>query len=81
MFQATSDRTNYQGRYVMRHPWTGDENCPEADRYREQLYERQKKEAQNLASLTGWSLNDIHQRMDLGSGPTGGSWWDRLWGE
>ena len=40
VFQETGDRTNFQGRYVLRHPWTGTETCGEADAYRRDLPER-----------------------------------------
>jgi hypothetical protein len=30
MFQQTSDRTNFQARYVLRHPWTGSDSCSAA---------------------------------------------------
>ena len=28
VFQETADRANFQGRYVLRHPWKGDASCP-----------------------------------------------------
>ncbi len=30
VFQETGDRTNFQGRYVLRHPWTGEAKCEAA---------------------------------------------------
>src|SRR5688572_16340921 len=56
VFQETGDRTNFQGRYVMRHPWTGDASCDGARAYRLSVRERQEQEAQQLASLTGWPV-------------------------
>ena len=32
MFQETGDRSNFQGRYVLRHPWKGKATCPAAER-------------------------------------------------
>lgn len=62
VFQETGDRQNFQGRYVVRHAWNGSPDaCPEARRYFEQLRQRQEREAQTLASLTGWSLEDIRR--------------------
>jgi hypothetical protein len=83
VFQETADRANFQGRYVLRHPWTGSEDCPEARQYREQLARRQAREAEALASLTGWSLDDIRKRM--GPAPAAGkaderTWWQKMWG-
>jgi len=81
VFQETADRTNFQGRYVLRHAWTGDDDCPVAREYRRSVRTRQEGEAQTLASLTDWDIEEIRQKMDLGgnSTETGGSWWERLW--
>ena len=81
VFQQTGDRQNFQGRYVMRHPWTGTETCSEADTYRRSLVTRREQEAQTLASLTGWDINEIRRRQ--GAGPRAAvdnrPWWERLW--
>jgi hypothetical protein len=65
----TSDRSNFQGRYVLHHPWKGDTGCEAGARYRASLPARFQKEAENLAGLTGWSLADIHARMALNGQP------------
>ena len=59
----TRDRENFQGRYVLRHPWRGASACSRADAYRESLTPRFEQEARNLSSLTGWKAADIEQRM------------------
>jgi hypothetical protein len=64
VFQETADRENFQARYVLRHPWTGADSCPAAGRYRLELSVRREREAQALASLTGWNINDIRKKMD-----------------
>ena len=47
VFQETQDRTNFQARYVLRHPWAGDvDACPEAKLYFEGVRRRQEHEAQ-----------------------------------
>jgi hypothetical protein len=81
VFQETGDRTNFQGRYVLRHPWTGESSCEQADVYRKSLPERQEREAQVLASLTGWDIRAIREKMELDpSIPTvEQKWWERLW--
>lgn len=81
MFQDTSDRVNFQARYILRHPWTGSEECAAATTYRQQLRERHEREAQTLASLTGWNIGDIRKTMHLASGPIGKekTWYQRLW--
>ncbi|MEM7354562.1 MAG: DUF2330 domain-containing protein [Acidobacteriota bacterium] len=83
-FQETGDRSNYQGRYVIRHPWQGSPNeCRAARAYFSELERRQQKNAETLASLTGWDLADIRQRMDLTEQPAlaedGEPWWKKLW--
>jgi hypothetical protein len=81
MFQETSDRNNFQARYVLRHPWTGTEDCPAATAYRQQLRERYEREAQTLASLTGWNIGDIRTQMNIASLPVSEEkrWYQRLW--
>ena len=85
VFQQTADRTHFQGRFVIRHPWTGDDDCPGAVAYRAALGGRRAKEAQALASLTGWSLEDIRGRMgvsaDWSREEDRMTWWQRLWGK
>jgi hypothetical protein len=86
VFQETGDRTNFQGRYVLRHAWTGSIRCEEAAAYTRALPERHEREAQALVSLTGWSIEDVRRRMGLDpsrpQGPPAGElpWWRRLWG-
>ena len=81
LFQETSDRANFQARYILRHPWTGTDDCSAAKTYRQQLRERHEREAQTLASLTGWNISDIRKTMNLASVPAGGEkkWYQRLW--
>jgi hypothetical protein len=62
-FLETRDRENFQGRYILRHPWSGSASCPAAEEYRKSLPARFAQEARNLANLTGWPLRDIETRM------------------
>ena len=64
VFMETRDRENFQGRYVLRHPWTGTASCPAAEQYRASLPVRNKQQADNLASITGWSAQEIATRME-----------------
>ncbi len=83
IFQETADRTNFQGRYVLRHAWKGEESCEAAKQYREHLRIRAEQEAKTLASLTGWSINDIRGKMgpvDAGLKPDDRPWWMKMWG-
>jgi hypothetical protein len=63
VFQETGDRTNFQGRYVLRHAWTGADTCPAAIQYRHEVPQRLENEARTLALLTGWSIDDIRRQM------------------
>jgi hypothetical protein len=65
----TADRTNFQGRYVLNHPWRGAASCEAGDKYRAALPARFQKEAGNLANLTGWSLADITRKMAANGQP------------
>lgn len=80
-FQETSDRSNFQARYILRHPWTGADECPAATAYRQQLRERYEREAQTLANLTGWNIGDIRKQMNIASLPVGEEkkWYQKLW--
>jgi hypothetical protein len=62
----TGDRSNFQGRYVLRHLWQGAAKCDAGERYRASLPARFKREARNLADLTGWSQAEIEKRMEVG---------------
>ena len=82
MFQETGDRQNYQGRFVIRHAWKGEASCDISD-YEKAVRERQEREAQQLANLTGWDIDDVRDRMNLLAGTDGERekqpWWKRLW--
>ncbi|HEX5716434.1 MAG TPA: DUF2330 domain-containing protein [Thermoanaerobaculia bacterium] len=83
VFQETGDRQNFQGRYILRHPWKGDDRCEAAQTYRRELPKRMEREAQTLASLTGWDIQKIRGRMNLkASGPPAEDdepWWKAIW--
>jgi hypothetical protein len=59
----TRDRTNFQGRYVLRHPYAGNASCKAMEDYRAGLPARFAREAETLAALTGWSRAEIEARM------------------
>ncbi len=81
IFQETPDRASFQARYILRHPWTGQDECPAATAYRQQLRERYEREAQTLATLTGWNIGDIRRTMNFetASAPIEKPWYQRLW--
>ena len=83
VFQETADRTTFQGRYILRHPWKGAEACEAAKRYDEELRRRADREAQTLAALTSWPIDEIRTKMRAEYGDLPGEpspWWRRLWG-
>ena len=85
-FQETGDRTNFQGRYVMRNPFKGELNCEAGADYARRLQDRFETEATQLASLTGWDVNDIRNKMRANgqTPPTPPQieqkpWWEKMW--
>ncbi|MDJ0796616.1 MAG: DUF2330 domain-containing protein [Calothrix sp. MO_167.B12] len=77
MFQETSNRQFFQGRYVLRHPYTGETNCRAGRKYKQSLSRRFEKEAQTLAKLTTWNIQDIRKKMKLGGQQTT-PWWQNF---
>ena len=87
-FKTTGDRSNFQGRYILRHAYEGEMDCPEAETYVEQVNKRKEKEIKTLANLTGWKTGDIRDRIDE-SGQGGFltplkekpkvDWWNKIW--
>ncbi|HUH85402.1 MAG TPA: DUF2330 domain-containing protein [Stellaceae bacterium] len=63
-FMETRDRENFQGRYVLRHPYAGKTACRAADDYYDALPDRFAQEAETLADLTGWDEKAIKARME-----------------
>ena len=83
-FQDTPNRENYQGRYILRHPFTGKITCDEGKRYKKELVKRQETEAQTLANLTGWEINQIRKKMGINltqKKEEDESWWDSVFGD
>jgi len=88
VFQETSNQDNFQGRYVLRHPFKGTSQCLEATRYDGDLNARREREAQNLAQLTGWKIEDIRRKVQTvkitetapdAAPPAPAPWYRRVW--
>jgi len=81
VFQNTGDTKNYQGRYVLRHPWKGKaDQCERAEKYFKDLGPRMEQRAENLVELTGWDLKEVVAKMDIPKeAKSAGPWWDSLW--
>jgi hypothetical protein len=63
VFQETGDRENFQGRYILRHPWKGEAKCDAAKAYLQHQPKAREEEAQNLSRLTGWDIDTIRERV------------------
>jgi hypothetical protein len=72
-FVETSDRQNFQARYVLHHPYAGATSCEAGKRYEASLPDRYRHEADNLADLTGWSRQTIAARMASAGQPITGA--------
>jgi len=70
VLMETRDRSNFQGRYVLNHPWKGATTCEAGAKYRASLPQRFREEAQNLVNLTGWPLADVLAEMEATGQPT-----------
>ncbi len=86
MFQETTNKENFQGRYVLQQPFEGSVSCEAGKGYKEGLGRRQDQEAITLASLTGWPVNDIRKKIgrpgsedDKPDDKKPNKWWKKLW--
>ena len=90
MLHETADRQNFQGRYVLRHPFKGKAYCEAGADYFGSLPQRFEREAQNLANLSGMPLQEVRERMEA-SGQSftprdvpardPRPWWEKMWDE
>jgi Na+-translocating ferredoxin:NAD+ oxidoreductase RnfD subunit len=58
MFQVTPNTDNYQARYIVTHPATGDFSCEAGKKYLKELKERRTDEMEMLTYLTGKGYSD-----------------------
>lgn len=58
VFQVTPNTENYQARYIVTHPATGDFNCDAGKKYLKELKQRRSDEMEMLAYLTGKTYKD-----------------------
>ncbi|MEM9273729.1 MAG: DUF2330 domain-containing protein [Cyanobacteria bacterium P01_F01_bin.143] len=82
IFQETGNRQLFQGRYVIRHPFREQISCDAGQDYQRSVKNRQETEAQTLANLTGWDINEIRSKIDFISVDANNSeqpWWRNLW--
>ena len=57
-FQVTPNPENFQARYIITHPATGDLGCEAGKRYVKDLKERRQMEMETLEYLTGKTYSD-----------------------
>ncbi|HRK08200.1 MAG TPA: DUF2330 domain-containing protein [Pseudobdellovibrionaceae bacterium] len=84
VFQETGNKENFQGRYIMRHPFKGEARCEAASSYYASLPQRFDNEAKNLARITGWDINQIRKDMKPLQNADGikedqKKWWKKIW--
>ncbi|MBS2026659.1 MAG: DUF2330 domain-containing protein [Deltaproteobacteria bacterium] len=79
VFQETGDQSNFQARYVLRHPFTGKMECTEGETYKKSLPARHAKEAEALAKLTGWDPHEIAKHMGADAPPPSDPWYKQIW--
>ena len=58
MFQVTPNTDNYQARYIVTHPATGDFSCDAGKKYLKELKQRRTDEMEMLTYLTGKGYSD-----------------------
>jgi hypothetical protein len=78
IFQQTANSEFFQGRYVLQHPFQGELKCQAGREYKRSLPKRFEQEAQTLAKLTNWKIQDIRNKMKLSVGNLRYSWWENL---
>jgi hypothetical protein len=83
IFQETGNQENFQGRYVMNHPFKGEIACDAGKKYQQTLRPRLEKEASTLANLTGWSIRDINSKIEFPNIPPKAEpntpFWNNIW--
>ncbi|MBN3872351.1 DUF2330 domain-containing protein [Nostoc sp. JL33] len=78
IFQQTANTESFQGRYVLQHPFQGELKCQAGREYKRSLPKRFEQEAQTLAKLTNWNIQDIRNKMNLSVGNLRYSWWENF---
>jgi len=78
MFQSTNNRESFQGRYILRHPFTEESTCHAGQQYQRGLPQQLEQQAQTLVRLTGWNLQEIRGRLPQMQSQRW-PWWQQLW--
>ncbi|MHC5936386.1 DUF2330 domain-containing protein [Nostoc sp.] len=76
IFLQTANREFFQGRYILQYPFQGELKCQAGKEYKRSLPKRFEQEAQTLAKLTNWDIQDIRKKMKLSVGNLTYSLWE-----
>lgn len=80
LFIETGNRDNFQGRYVIRHPWQGEPRCQAAEAYlTRELPRRLREEARRFEQLTGTAFTGPDGSRAVPAEESAVPWWRRLW--
>jgi len=80
MFKETTNQSVFQGRYVLRHPFRGKITCEAGRQYQRSLARRFEQEAQTLARLTNWDINEIRRKLPtVATVPEEPNFWRNIW--
>jgi hypothetical protein len=63
VFRETRNRDNFQGRYILNHPFDGNVSCEEAKGYVENTRRRVRREAVELVEITGWDTRKVEKNI------------------
>ena len=64
LFKETGDNSNFQGRYIMNQPFTGELNCEAGKEYLTQKRDQIRASAAALHDLTNWRQSDIDRLIN-----------------
>lgn len=86
ILKETTERENFQARYVLQNPWKGQADCEAGKEYFKSLPGRFEEEVKNLADITGRKPEDIRLKMEDGGQPADiqpavdpRAWWEKMW--
>jgi hypothetical protein len=65
-FQITPNTQNFQARYIITHPATGDLSCAEGKKYLQELKQRRRNELKELTALTGKDISNWQDDVAAG---------------
>ncbi len=65
-FQVTPNKENFQARYIITHPATGDLSCDAGKKYLQELKQRRKNELKELTALTGKDISSWQDDVAAG---------------